>query len=133
MSFKPKLAKLANATLGELWFNSKQKHKIFIGQHSLEGSGKSASNYDRYRGQNTGKYDVVYLYGKAERTDYTNSVNTIIMLFKINQNNATSYESGRAQSDDHTNSPQAKYQRRYQSSISTSNRFSVLNSILGNF
>ena len=142
MSLKPKLAKLANATLGELWFNSQHKHKIFIGQHSLESSGMGASHLDRYREQNTGKYDGVHLYGKEGRTDYANSVNTIMMLALEGRNNINiNAESGTAQCDDHSNCPQsqyqrrlqAKYQRRYQPSISTSNRFSVLNSNLGNF
>ena len=133
MTLKPKLAKQANVTLGELWLNSEKKDKIFIGQHSLESFGRGSSHFDRYKDQNTGKYDGVHFYGKAGSTDYTNSVNTIMMLAEEHQNNTQNHQSGRAQSDDHTNCPQAKYQRRYQSSISTSNRFSVLNSNLGNF
>ena len=93
----------------------------------------SESHLERYKEENTGKYNGVHLYGRTGCRDYTNSVNTIMMLAKEGQNNAASYESGRAQSEDHTNCPQAKYQRRFQPSISTSNRFSVLNSNLGNF
>ena len=142
MSLKPRLAKLANTTLGELWLNSNLKHKIFIGQHSLESSRMSESHLERYKDENTGKYNGVHLFGRTGCKDYTNSVNTIMMLALEGSNDInTNAESGTAQCDDHSNCPQsqyqrrlqAKYQRRYQPSISTSNRFSVLNSNLGNF
>ena len=60
LSLKPKLAKIANSKLGELWLNSELKNKIFIGQHSLESSGTGESHYDRYSDWNTGHYDGVH-------------------------------------------------------------------------
>ena len=139
LSLKPKLAKLANSTLGELWLNSEHKHKIFIGQHSLESTGMSSSHFDRYKDQNTGRYDGVHLYGRRGCPDYTNSVNTIMFLAMEGPSSSRNIENGRAQQEDHTNCPQAKYQRRqvfeklYQPNISTSNRFSVFNSNMGNY
>ena len=79
-SLKPVLARLANATLSQLWLNSPLNDKIIIGRHSLESSGAGAQHLARYKNQRTGKYDGVHLYGEMGRTDYTNSVKTILML-----------------------------------------------------
>ena len=46
-SLKAELARLANATLGQLWLNSNLKDKIFIGRQSLESSGAGAVHLAR--------------------------------------------------------------------------------------
>ena len=79
-SLKPKLARLANATLSQLWLNSPLKDRIIIGQHSLESSGAGAQYLDRYKNFRTEKYDGVHFYGQTGCSDYTNSVKTILML-----------------------------------------------------
>ena len=76
-SLKPKLDRLANATLSQLWLNSPLKDRIIIGQHSLESSGAGAQYLDRYKNFRTEKYDGVHFYGQTGCSDYTNSVNTI--------------------------------------------------------
>jgi hypothetical protein len=130
-SLKPALARLANATLGKLWLNSKLKDKIVIGHHSLESSGAGDAHKARYVNPKTGKYDGVHLYGVTGCKDYANSLKSIMMLALPEQNKS---ECGTAQVDEHITCPQAKYQKkRTVSSVPTKNRFSVLKSNSGNW
>ena len=130
LSVKPTLAKLANTTLGQLWLNSPLKDKIFIGQHSLESSGVGTAHFARYQNSHTGRYDGVHLYGKTGYTDYTNSGKTILMI-GLPKYNATQTATGNTQSGNHANCEQTQYQKQYQPSVQTKNRFNVLNQ--GNF
>ena len=133
LSVKPTLARLANTTLGQLWLNSPLKHKIFIGQHSLESSGVGTAHFKRYQNSYTGRYDGVHLYGKSGCKDYTNSVKTILMIAlpKYYPTNADT-ELGNTQSVKHANCEQTKYQKKQHfPSVQTRNRFDVLNQ--GNF
>ena len=103
------------------------KDRIVIGRHSLENSGSGKAHHARYEDQNTGRYDGVHLYGYTGRKDYTNSVKTILMLAM----SETGF--GTAQTGYHNSCPQAKYQKeKYQPTVDTRNRFSVLNSNQGN-
>ena len=132
-SVKPDLAKLANVTLGQLWSKSSLKDRIIIGRHSLESSGVGTAHFSRYQNSVTGRYDGVHLYGQTGCTDYTNSVKTMLMTAqpKPNQSN-TGPRVGTAQSKNHTNCAQAKFQRKqYHPSVQVHNRFNVLNQ--GNF
>ena len=131
-SVKPNLAKLANIHLGQLWLNSSMKEKIFIGRHSLESPGAGAAHFRRYQSSFTGRYDGVHLYGQTGHTDYTNSVKTILSLaLPISQPNylAPKFVKTKVKVDDHTNCPQALYQRHQ--SVQVKNRFDVLSQ--GNF
>ena len=100
---KPKLARVANGSLGQMWLSSKLKDKISIGHHSLESSGSGSV--------------------------HSNSVKTILMtaLPKLNSVNSTP-ECGPAQSSTGNTFQQAKSQRRqYHPSVQIRNRFDVLN------
>ena len=134
-SLKSKLARLANATLSQLWLNSHLKDKIIIGRHSLESTGFGDQHLARYRNTRTGRYDGIHFYGPSGCTDYTNSVKTILMLAlsEINQTKS-SKESGPAQSNNHSYFQQTRYQNKpnYQPTVKTANMFSVFNSNLGN-
>ena len=131
-SLKPDLAKLADVTFGQLWLSSPLKHKIFVGRHSLESSGAGQAHFARYENNKTGRYDGVHLYGKNGCQDYTNSVNSILMLALTDDsqfNNQNGF--GTAQRNNHNNCPQAKFQKKPQPNVQTQNRFSVLNSNAG--
>ena len=129
-SVKPGLAKLANIHLGQLWLNSSFKEKIVIGRHSLESSGAGTAHFRRYQNRFTGRYDGVHLYGQTGHTDYTNSIKTILSLAlpKSHPNFfAPKYNKMKVKVDNHTNCPQAIYQRnKYHPSVQTQNRFNVL-------
>ena len=129
-SLKPALARLANATLGKLWLNSKLKDKIFIGRHSLASSGTGDAHRARYVNSASGKYDGVHLYGVTGRKDYTNSLKNSLSLSlcELNKNEGTAHV------DEHSTCPQTKYQKkRSVPSVPTKNRFSVLKSNSGNW
>ena len=130
---KPNLAKLANITLGQYWLNSPLKDKIIIGRHNLDSPGVGATHYRRYQSKLTGRYDGVHLYGQTGLTDYTRSVNNILALALHTQKQYyAASELGQNKSENHTNCPQAIYQRKkYHESVQISNRFDVLNQ--GNF
>ena len=135
-SVKPNLAKLANIHLGQLWLNSSLKDKIVIGRHSLESPGVGAVHYKRYQNSFTGRYDGVHLYGQRGYTDYTNSVKTILSLaLPVSPQYSAAPKLGKkkvkVESDNHTNCPQAQYQRNKYPSIQIRNRFDVLSQ--GNF
>ena len=73
-SIKAALAQLFNDTLTQLWLNSDNKDKIFIGNHTLECTG--GVRYARYVRGN--RYDGVHLYGASGNKAYTESVLRII-------------------------------------------------------
>ena len=128
-SVKPDLAKLANITLGQYWLNSPLKDRIVIGRHSLDSPGSGAAHFRRYQNYQTGRYDGVHLYGQLGCTDYTNSVNTMLSLSLAShsQNQTAAFEDSKTYSENHTNCPQAMYQRdRYHASLQIKNRFDVL-------
>ena len=120
-SLKPKLARLANSTLGQLWLNSALKDKIHIGRHSLESSGAGATHFKRYENIKTGRYDGVHMYGQTGCKDYTNSLKTILMMAM------TDFGVGTALAGKHNDCEQAEYQRKHQPHVQTSNRFSLFN------
>ena len=129
-SLKPKLARLANSTLGQLWLNSPLKDKIHIGRHSLESTGAGATHFKRYENNKTGRYDGVHMYGQTGCKDYTNSLKTILMMALAEQPMAD-FGVGTALGG-HNDCEQAKHQKKhYQPHVQTSNRFSLLNQ--GNF
>ena len=118
-SLKQTLARLANSTLGQMWLNCPIKDKIFIGHHSLEGSGTGVSHESRYVDLKSGHYDGVHFWGQSAREEYTNSVKTIFMMAGL----------GTAQGTQVRNH---NYQSNYQPNMKTKNRFSVFNSNQGN-
>ena len=127
---KPKLAKLANITFGQLWLNSPLQHKIVIGRHSLESSGNGDPHFARYQNSHTGRYDGVHFFSKSGRTDYTNSVKTIISMALSNPYLSTVDPGfGTSQPANHTGVNNQRNQ--YAPSIQVNNRFDVLNQ--GNF
>ena len=130
-SLKPSLARLANATMGSLLLNSALREKIHIGSHSLESSGAGVAHCDRFQNIKSGKYDGVHYYGEKGCTDYTNSVNTILMM-ALPQHNTAQPSAGlgtaQPQPANHTDPAQARHQRKkYHPTVKTSNRFSPLN------
>ena len=128
---KPSLARLAIATFNQLWLSSPLKDIISIGCHSLESPGVGDSHLARYKNPNTGRYDGVHFYGNVGCKDYTKSVKTILMLaLSEKQCSQPRSEGGKAQSDDHLDCPQSRFQkqRKYQPNVAVKNRFSVFNS-----
>ena len=81
LGLKPSLSLLFNNTLGSLWLDSPLKHKLFVGDHTIECNG--AIREARYRETKTGRYDGIHLYGSSGRKAYTNSVLNILRLAKI--------------------------------------------------
>ena len=135
-SLKSTLARLANATLSQLWLNSPLKDRISIGCHSLENSGAGDGHLARYKNLSNGRYDGVHFYGNNGREDYTNSVMTILKLTLPERNFAKTNDGcGTAQTENHSQCPQARYQKqsKYQPNVQTKNRFSVFNSNSGNY
>ena len=131
-SLKSTLARVANATLSELWENSPLKDKICIGRHSLESSGAGAVHFERYENNFTGKYDGVHLYGLTGANDYTNSVKSILLL-ALPEYIPTTTKCGPTQPNDQTKCQQTKYQQNtsYHPSVQPQNRFSVFSSNMG--
>ena len=127
---KPTLARLGNSTLGQLWLNSPLKDKILIGHHSLESSVSGNIQAGRYVNQISGRSDGVHFYGPKGRGDYTNSVRSILGMAELKNYRAKpTPELGTAQSDNHSNCPQSKFQKKTKThpSVVTQNRFSVFN------
>ena len=142
---KSQLVQVANNALKDLHANSPCKDMIFIGQHSLESHGVGDMHLARYQDSFTGRYDGVHLYGAAGARDYTDSVDSLLLMAF----SGTRTEQG--STDDHTNCEQAQYQwrqariqrrqtvQRYDQhinkvkgprfipSVSTQNRFTIFN------
>ena len=81
LSLKPALAMLFNNTLTNLWMESPDKEKIFIGIHNIECNG--AIRESRYRHTKSGKYDGIHLYGSSGRKAYTLSVLNILKAAQV--------------------------------------------------
>ena len=105
--FRSQLALIANSALKQLHINSSSRNMIVIGQHSLESSGGGLSHQARYEDDRTGRYDGVHLYGRTGARDYTDSVDTMLLLALSD----TRAELG-SMVGDHTDCEQAQYQWR---------------------
>ena len=98
MGLKPTLSLLFNNTLTNLWMDSPNKDKIFVGTHDIECTG--AIKESRYRQTKSGKFDGIHLYGSSGRKAFTLSVLRILKAA-----NVTSSEH-----DFHQSCAQFKYQ-----------------------
>ena len=95
-SLKPVLSEIFNNTLTELWMTSKERNRIFVGNHNIGCTGSIRES--RYRNIQTGAYDGIHLYGSSGRKAYTNSVINILKM------------AGMVDPDfDHSNCAQARY------------------------
>ena len=81
LNLKASLALLFNNTLTNLWMESVDKHKLFIGDHNIECNG--AIRESRYRHGKTGKYDGLHLFGNSGPKFYTLSVLNILRAAKM--------------------------------------------------
>ena len=127
LSLKPKLAKLANNFYQQLWFDSKFKHKIVLGQHNLECDEKTRT--ERYTDRKKNKYDGVHMYSPAGRNAYTDSVLSVLSKALSPQGPRLRPNS----SNDHLNCAQTKYMNAQKArsntqyhSVPLQNRFNVL-------
>jgi hypothetical protein len=75
-SLKPHLAKFANIVFRQMVSNSPMKHKIVLGQHTLDCDGKIRQA--RYTRTQDRKYDGVHMYGVSGRAAYSKSVAAIV-------------------------------------------------------
>ena len=139
IGLKPKLAMYANTYLLELWLDSPQKDKIFIGSHTLECS--PSQKEERYTDVHSGHYDGVHMYGDTGNIAYTESVLNILLTAVQTSSPPDHRQAMKQVSEDfHTRCPQTKYnrsnnpseKRSYSSvaagknAIKTQNRFSPL-------
>ena len=132
VGLKPVLANFANSFLLEVWLDSPMKEKIFIGSHNLDCTGHTRK--ERYTDERTGRYDGVHLYSSVGKSAYTDSVINILM---------SSFQTYSNSSNQPTDGFQTKQNGRKKSSyssvaagephIGTSNRFSPLNKVSGNY
>ena len=81
MSLKASLALLFNNTLANLWMESPDKHRLFIGNHNIECNG--AIRESRYRHTKSGRYDGIHLYGNSGSKAYTLSVLNILRAAQV--------------------------------------------------
>jgi hypothetical protein len=100
MGLKPTLSLLFNNTITNLWMDSADKDRIFIGNHNIECTG--AIKESRYRHTKTGKYDGIHMYGSSGMKAFTLSVLNI-----LKEDSITSSEN-----DYHKSCAQFKYQNR---------------------
>ena len=128
-SIKPNLARIANATFGQLWLNSEFKGRISIGRHSLESPGSGPTHRDRYENTRTGKYDGVHFWGRSAQADFTNSVVSILMLALPENHKGTANEAGTAQG----NSNHGIQRDTPTPNVHTKYSFNVFNSNMGNY
>ena len=133
LGLKPKLAVFANSYLSELWLSSKEKKSIAIGSHTLDCPTDIAMI--RHTDEHTGRFDGVNYYSAVGRAAYLESVmNILLTAFNTQPSQSTS-------KDDHTECPQARYQRtqtyssvvKNQQPIKIQNRFSPLRQVQGNW
>ena len=110
---KSELAKTANNTLRRLQSISPFKNRIVIGSHSLECLGAGSDiHLDRYQDQYSKRYDGVHLYGRTGVRDYTNSVDSILLLALPGPSSVSARPEVGNRWDDHTKCEQAQYQWR---------------------
>ena len=106
---KSQLGETAKKALRQFQKSSIYKDNIVIGQHSLESPGVGHTHTARYQDYFTGRYDGVHLYGPTGARDYTDSVDSMLLM-------AMSMPDTRAEVNnmegDHTDCEQTRYQRR---------------------
>ena len=139
---KSQLVRIANDALKQFRLNSPSRDRIVIGQHSLESSGGGYPHQARYEDYHTGRYDGVHMYGRTGTRDYTNSMDTMLLMALSETRAELTGTVG-----DHTDCEQAQFQWRqarektnrqtvyyryghqYNSSVSvpTQNRFNLFN------
>ena len=139
---KPVLANIYNKTLAPLlqsWMESESPHKnkIYIGSHYLDCAGKIQE--DRYWDKRKDKYDGIHMFGVSGRKEYTRSVLQILRRANIIKHTETQHgmvnTATNTETDEHTDCPQARYQKRTYAdavngnrySVPTNNRFNLLN------
>ena len=128
LGLKPEFAKYANNMYRQLWFQSKMKDRIVIGQHKLECS--EQARIDRYMNKKKNKYDGVHMYGAEGRKAYTEN---ILSILTHNIPPPSSRLRPRPENS-HKSCPQTKYMNTKQNkshpdaeySVPVQNRFNVL-------
>ena len=135
---KHNLVMFANSYMRELWIDSPHNKSIHVGSHSMNAPAiiRNAWHTDEY----SGKYDGVHYFSKSGKDAYTRSIINILQ---------TSFQTmpGRQympmSEENHTTCPQAMYMNRKKRlysdivagtrPVKTSNRFTPLNQISGNW
>ena len=92
MGLKPTLSMLFNSTVTDLWMDSPDKDRIFIGNHDIECTG--AIKESRYRETKSVKYDEIHLYGSSGSKSYTMSVLNILKAANVTSTDYNSHQSG---------------------------------------
>ena len=100
LSLKASLSLLFNNTLANLWMESPDRHRIYIGNHNIECNG--AIREARYRHTKSGKLDGIHLLGSSGMKSYTLSV---LNIFRNAQLTSADY-------DFHQTCPQFQRQNR---------------------
>ena len=129
LGLKSHLAKFANSTLGQLWMTSPMKGRIMIGKHTLDCPDEAF--LDRYRDENSLKYDGVHMYGSWGRHAFSLSLKNIFKVAIREIEPAQSVQSY------HKSCPQTMYQNKqkttktsqhYETSynVPVNNKFSLL-------
>ena len=85
----------------------------------MESPGIGSTHMNRYENPKTGRYDGVHLYRHTGVNDYTNSVKRILR--------SAIPELVNKKPLNHTDSPQASYQKNQAFSVPTSNMFNLFN------
>ena len=81
LALKTTLSLLFNNTLTDLWMESQDKGRIFVGNHNIDCTG--AIKESRYRHTKSGKYDGIHLFGSSGQKAYTLSVLNILRAAKV--------------------------------------------------
>ena len=90
------------------------QHSTVVGHHSLECPVSGSTHMRRYRNSYTGKYDGVHMYGYTGAKDYTDSVNSILLVAfpeQLSDPCQPRAELGNRMMEDHTMCEQAQYQQ----------------------
>ena len=104
------LVQVANNVLRQIHAKSPYKDRIVVGQHSLECTVSGSTHMNRYRDNNTGRYDGVHMYGRTGMKDYTDSVNSILLMAFPEDTPVHSPPRAELGKEDHTWCEQAQYQ-----------------------
>jgi hypothetical protein len=99
LSLKAALSLLFNTTLANLWMESADKHKMFIGSHNIDCN--AAIRESRYRHTKSGRFDGIHLQGSSGLKSYTLSVLNILRAANITS----------SEDDFHQSCAQFKYQQ----------------------
>jgi hypothetical protein len=136
LSLKAALSLLFNSTLANLWMESADKHKMFIGSHNIDCNG--AIRESRYRHTKSGRYDGIHLYGSSGLKTYTLSVLNILRAANITSSEDDfhqscaqfKYQQNRKQHSQNVRSHNQKFKKRqnFQNrfTVPTHSRFDVL-------